>query len=445
LVTGVAFWLAYAARFGSFDITGSEPWHRTDHVILAVSLIGGWIAALWLGRMYRFDQLITRRALLPRIALLAPAVGVAVAAVLFLAQAKLASRLVFGYGLLFATVGTWLVRKLVLAVRRTIFRRTGLSVLIVGAGPLARELAEFLAAHPETGYRLIGHLARPGEDAELEVIGTTEDLPQVLDREVIDQVVIAAPLTEVGSSEAIIQTCDEVGVDVSLAATGLGPRVTSVSIDELGGTQLLRLASSPQFRAAMVGKRIFDIVAASILAILASPLMLLTAVTVKLTSRGPILFVQDRVGLNGRHFRFLKFRTMVDGAHAQKDALASEVPGPVFKMKRDPRTTSIGGLLRRYSIDELPQLFNVLAGQMSLVGPRPPLPDEVSRYDRWQLRRLSVKPGITCTWQVSGRSEIPFEDWMKLDLAYIDNWSPWLDLKILARTIPAVLSRRGAS
>ena len=188
LITGVAFWLAYALRFGSFDVTGAEAFHRTDHVVLAVALIAGWVAALWLGRMYRFDQLIARRAVLPRIALLAPAVGIAVAAVLFLAQAKLASRLVFGYGLVFATVGTWLVRVLVLAVRRSIFRRSGLSALIVGAGPLARELAEFLDAHPETGYRLVGHLARPTEEPELEVIGTTDQLSEVLDREVIDQV-----------------------------------------------------------------------------------------------------------------------------------------------------------------------------------------------------------------------------------------------------------------
>ncbi len=445
LLIATALVVAYWLRFGEFETLFEFGPHRKDHVILAAASAFAWISALWLSRLYRLDLLITRRLLLPRIVVLAPAVGVAVAAALFLFQAKFASRLVFGYSLAGAAIGTWLCRRTVLGIRRHLSKRPGLGVVIVGAGELGRELGEYLGASPELGYRLVGHIARRNQEALVPIIGTEDDLADVLDREIVDQVVIAAPITEIGNAERIIQTCDEIGIDVSVAAVGLGPRVASVSVDELGGTQLLRLASSPQFRAAMVGKRIFDVIAASVLLVLAVPVLIISALLVKFGSRGPVLFIQDRVGLNGRTFPFLKFRTMVDGAHELRENLQSDVAGPAFKMRRDPRVTRIGGFLRRYSVDELPQLLNVIAGNMSLVGPRPPLPEEVAKYDRWQLRRLSVRPGITCTWQVSGRSEIGFEEWMKLDLAYIDNWSPWLDLKILARTLPAVLSRRGAA
>jgi lipopolysaccharide/colanic/teichoic acid biosynthesis glycosyltransferase len=174
--------------------------------------------------------------------------------------------------------------------------------------------------------------------------------------------------------------------------------------------------------------------------------MLLSALAIRLTSAGPVLFRQERVGLNGRRFSLYKFRTMIVDAERQRDALLSlnEMDGPVFKISRDPRVTPVGAFLRRSSLDELPQLFNVLWGQMSLVGPRPPIPSEVRQYEAWQRRRLSMKPGITCLWQVNGRNKIGFRQWMAMDLEYIDKWSLGLDLKILAQTIPAVLKREGA-
>ena len=196
----------------------------------------------------------------------------------------------------------------------------------------------------------------------------------------------------------------------------------------------------------MLVKRVMDVFLALLLTVVFSPVMLLTAILIKLTSPGPVLFKQERCGLNGRPFMMDKFRSMVDNAEQLRFELESlnEMDGPVFKSSRDPRVTAIGKLIRRFSIDEFPQLYNVLRGDMSLVGPRPPLPQEVSKYKRWQRRRLSMKPGITCLWQISGRNEVSFEDWMKLDLAYIDNWSLLLDLKILLRTVPAVLFGRGA-
>jgi lipopolysaccharide/colanic/teichoic acid biosynthesis glycosyltransferase len=177
------------------------------------------------------------------------------------------------------------------------------------------------------------------------------------------------------------------------------------------------------------------------------PIVAGVALTIKLSSRGAVLFRQTRCGLNGRRFTLYKFRTMVEDAEGRRHELAhlNEMDGPVFKLRADPRVTSLGRLLRRFSLDELPQLWNVLIGSMSLVGPRPAIPEEVAQYERWQRRRLSMRPGLTCLWQISGRNEVDFERWIELDLEYIDSWSPMLDLKILVRTVPVVLSGRGAS
>jgi exopolysaccharide biosynthesis polyprenyl glycosylphosphotransferase len=197
----------------------------------------------------------------------------------------------------------------------------------------------------------------------------------------------------------------------------------------------------------MALKRGFDILSSGMALWVLAPLLVMVAMLVKLTSRGPVLFRQTRVGLHGRPFRMLKFRTMVENAEALKAQLASvnEMDGPVFKMKKDPRITPIGRFLRKFSIDELPQLINVLRGDMSVVGPRPPVPSEVARYEPWQRRRLSVRPGLTCIWQVSGRNEISFEQWMYMDLQYIDNWSFLKDVSLILKTLPVVVTGRGAS
>jgi len=193
-------------------------------------------------------------------------------------------------------------------------------------------------------------------------------------------------------------------------------------------------------------KRVVDIVLSIFFLIVLSPVLIVAAIAVKLTSPGPLLYVQDRVGKNGKTFRFAKFRSMRDGAHTELDDLRhlNEVDGPVFKIREDPRITPVGRFMRKYSIDELPQLFHVLTGGMSLVGPRPPIPAEVATYDEWHRQRLLTKPGITCIWQVSGRSDLDFETWVELDVEYIRTWKPSLDFLILLKTLPAVISARGA-
>jgi lipopolysaccharide/colanic/teichoic acid biosynthesis glycosyltransferase len=200
------------------------------------------------------------------------------------------------------------------------------------------------------------------------------------------------------------------------------------------------------FRSLPLWKRAADIAGAGLFLLLHSPLYLLIAVLIKLTSRGPVLFRQTRVGLGGRHFSMYKFRTMVENAEALKDTLQhrNEQEGPVFKIRNDPRVTPLGRFLRKFSLDEFPQMWNVLVGDMSLVGPRPPLPKEVADYEPWQLGRLYVTPGLTCLWQVSGRSKVSFTQWMRLDLRYVARRSPWLDARLLAETVPAIVSGRGA-
>jgi exopolysaccharide biosynthesis polyprenyl glycosylphosphotransferase len=242
--------------------------------------------------------------------------------------------------------------------------------------------------------------------------------------------------------------CERFGIPFALPAAGFRfsraePQHKSATVDGYIHYQTVR--AKPVQRAI---KRAIDIVVSASALALLSPLLLTVAVLVKLTSRGDVLFRQVRVGQHGRPFHMLKFRSMVINAEelkAKLQAMNEHKQGPVFKMTRDPRITGIGRFIRKYSIDELPQLLNVLRGEMSLVGPRPPIPQEVAKYEAWQRRRLSVRPGLTCVWQVSGRNEISFEEWMYLDMQYIDHWSLQRDLELIAKTVPVVLTGRGAS
>ena len=222
---------------------------------------------------------------------------------------------------------------------------------------------------------------------------------------------------------------------------------SEISLEQLGRYSMLTFSSTPENEYLLSLKRAIDLVLALVLLVLASPVMIAAAILIRLTSPGPVIYRQWRCGLNGRQFWLYKFRSMYVGSEQDQHLLAhlNEKDGPVFKIARDPRATWVGRLLRKTSLDELPQLFNILRGDMSFVGPRPPLPQEVAQYETWQRRRLRMKPGLTCLWALEGRNELNFARWMKLDMEYIDNWSLALDFKILLRTIPRVLSGRGAS
>jgi exopolysaccharide biosynthesis polyprenyl glycosylphosphotransferase len=261
-------------------------------------------------------------------------------------------------------------------------------------------------------------------------------------------VIFSAKHTYFEQVEYVIRACELEGVEVWLVADFFATQISRTSFDELLDRPLLVFRTTPEASWQSVLKHVMDLLGAFILLMVLSPLFLLIAMAIKLTSPGPVFFNQQRSGQNGAPFTLYKFRTMISNAEQFKHELEAmnEMSGPVFKVTNDPRITRMGKWLRRYSLDELPQLFNVLRGEMSLVGPRPLPVDEVKRFsDLAHRRRLSVKPGLTCLWQISGRNQITdFKDWVRLDLEYIDNWSLWLDLKILLRTIPAVFAATGA-
>jgi exopolysaccharide biosynthesis polyprenyl glycosylphosphotransferase len=294
---------------------------------------------------------------------------------------------------------------------------------------------------------------RPEENieiiAELNLTDTTvEQLVQLLHEYSVNGVILSAKHAYFEQVEQAIHACELEGVEAWLIADFFKTQISRTSFDDFYGQPVMVFRTTPDNSWQSALKRPFDIIGSAAVLSVLSPFYLVVALLIKFTSPGPVLFRQQRSGLNGRPFTIYKFRTMATDAEARKQELASrnEMRGPVFKITNDPRVTPIGRFLRRYSIDEFPQFFNVLRGEMSLVGPRPLPVDEVKRFDDFShRRRLSVKPGLTCTWQISGRNNvIDFNDWVRLDLEYIDNWSLWLDMKIICRTVPAVLGGVGA-
>jgi exopolysaccharide biosynthesis polyprenyl glycosylphosphotransferase len=272
-----------------------------------------------------------------------------------------------------------------------------------------------------------------------------EQLPALLQKQVIDEVIFRVNSDHLSSLEEIFLLCDEEGVRTRVAIDFF-PHVNShMSLDRFGTAPLLTFSAAPDDDLRLVVKRAVDIVVSALGLIILSPVLLIVAIAIRVSSPGPIIFKQRRSGLNGRHFMFYKFRSMVENAEELKADLAHlNQKTTAFKISDDPRLTPIGRWLRKFSIDELPQLFNVLRGDMSLVGPRPAVPTEVAHYERWQRRRLRMRPGLTCIWATRGRDKLDFDTWMRMDMEYIDNWSLLLDWKIILKSIPQVLTGRGA-
>jgi exopolysaccharide biosynthesis polyprenyl glycosylphosphotransferase len=336
-------------------------------------------------------------------------------------------------------------------------RRRGHNVktlLLVGGGARGRRFAAQINLRQDLGYRLLGYVDNDRTFAGQAIegspwIGTIEELPHIITNEVIDEVAIALPIkSQYSQIEAAVMLLEEQGITTHLLSDLFPQKLARSQSTDLDGLPLVSLHSAPLFSWRTEAKRIFDFAAATLLLLIAGPALALVAIIIKLESKGPIFFVQERVGLNKRRFRMLKFRTMQRDAEARMSEIEhlNEKTGPIFKIRNDPRVTSVGRWLRRTSIDELPQLVNVLLGDMSIVGPRPLSVRDATRMElAWQKRRFSVKPGLTCLWQVSGRSNLSFDQWMQLDLEYIDRWSLGLDASILLRTIPAIVLARGAS
>jgi len=327
-------------------------------------------------------------------------------------------------------------------------------VVIVGTNKRALNIARKIESLPKLGYRVLGFIDNSWRGNELisnssrKVISTIDEFPEFLRHNTVDEVIIGLPLGSFYHEIAqIVTCCEEQGVTVRVYPDFFDLKIASPRIDFFDEDAFITLGSTLVSERRIL-KRAFDIVLSALLLIILSPVLLITAVLIKITSPGPVFFIQERVGQQKRLFKIYKFRTMSTDAESRQAELEklNEAAGPVFKIKSDPRITPIGKFLRKTSIDELPQLINVLIGDMSLVGPRPlPVRDYRGFDVDWHRRRFSVRPGITCLWQVSGRSNITFDKWMELDMNYIDKWSLLLDFKILLATIPAVLKGSGAS
>ena len=326
------------------------------------------------------------------------------------------------------------------------------NLLIIGTGESAERYIKIVKDHEEWGFRILGIVDEDRSKIGTEllgckIIGSVKDVPDIVHNSVVDEVVFIVPRLWLGKMEDVMQFCETEGIKISVSMDYFNLKLSKVKQTELSGFPLLTFDSAPNKLWPLLAKRVLDIVISGTLLVILAPVFLVIAILIKLTSKGPVFFRQERCSFSGRRFTLYKFRTMVDGAESRISELLlkNEMKGPAFKFENDPRITKIGKFLRVSSIDELPQLWNVLLGDMSLVGPRPPLPAEVKMYEPWHRRRLSMRPGITCLWQVSGRNKITdFDEWAKLDLEYIDKWSLWLDTRILLKTVPVVLLGIGA-
>jgi len=346
------------------------------------------------------------------------------------------------------------------------------NILVVGTGEPARKLYLELVKHAELGLKVVGFVSLDGAgekvklltgncsscaesgnsssavyDLSARIVADRHSFEGALKRHAVDEVLFSDVTSDFRAVEDLAEIAVDEGVRVTLAADLFSLNFRYSDVGYLGTVPLIHYHTSPVESWPLIAKRLTDIALSSVVLLAITPLLIAVSVAIKFSSPGPVLFKQKRVGLNGRTFTLLKFRSMVENAEKMLPDLRAfnEMEGPAFKLRNDPRVTRIGRLMRRFSVDELPQLLNVLRGDMSLVGPRPPLPEEVHLYRRKHRRRLSMRPGITCTWQVSGRNDIPdFNKWAELDLQYIDNWSLLSDFRLLVRTIPAVFFGSGA-
>jgi exopolysaccharide biosynthesis polyprenyl glycosylphosphotransferase len=435
-------------RFGDDWLTVWRPLLEQP-ALIAIGYALAWVAILWLHGLYRPRARWTIRSEALSIARATVVLGLITGTVLFAFRLPDVSRLF----LLILFPSQWLITLATRIAMRLVFERLRARgynqryVVVVGSNDRAKAFAAKLEDHRELGLRIIGFLDdEPPSDLPVKwrYLGTIDRIEDLLHSQVIDEVALCLPFTEWDRMNALAHLCEEEGKIVRVPVEMLDRVFATGRFEDLDGTPVYSLVSGPDRAMALVVKRAFDIVVAGLAMTVGLPLLLGIGLMIRLRDGSPVLFRQTRIGLHGRRFGMLKYRTMtVDAEERLEELLAnSEVNGAAFKMSNDPRVTNTGRFLRRTSLDELPQLWNVLRGDMSLVGPRPALPREVETYDLWHRRRLSMKPGITGLWQVSARRSPDFDQWAQLDLSYIDRWSLWLDLQILARTLPAVFEGR---
>jgi len=442
----------YSFRFGpTFGGTANVSATQPDQNLILAVFVGMWIAVLWTQGLYRARERWTRRgeiATVLRATLLQLTLTLSALYVFKLPDVSRLLLVVVFPALAVATIGIRIATRQLLVFLRDHGRNVRY-MLVVGANARAKAFADLVECHAELGLVVIGHVKADASDSgvvlDRPLLGMLYDLEQILHSEIVDEVAICLPFSMEELIEQAVYLCEQEGKTVRIPVAPVERMLSTGRLESIDGIGVYSLASGPDRALGLLLKRVVDIVGATILMVAVSPVMAALAIAIKRDSEGPVLFRQERVGLHGRAFMLVKFRSMCMDAEDQLDDLREDnvINGHAFKLDNDPRTTGIGRFLRRSSLDELPQLWNVLRGQMSLVGPRPPLPREVANYDAWHRRRLSMKPGITGLWQVGSRHNPEFDQWVEQDLDYIDSWSLWLDFKIIARTLPAVLSGTG--
>jgi exopolysaccharide biosynthesis polyprenyl glycosylphosphotransferase len=456
VVVALAFYLAYFIRL---TVPGLKPF-RVDQVtwkILVSALVIWWFAGLVVGAYRRIEIHDFTRVAANTLKHTVVAVSF-MGAWIFLLKDDISRAFILIFG---ATTPVLLVLYRFAGRRLQNLLRQDLDgqchYVIVGTSPPAVEMARMVESGEDLGNRIVAFLrGQPVDDGAMFQDGALRrayplknlaTLPKMLQDHVVDEVIFAVDKQELEQMEELFLSCEEEGVKTRVLVNFFPRLHSDVYLEKLQSVPLLTFGAAPENEYLLFLKRIFDVMFSALLLVLLSPFFLLVAILVKLTSEGPVFYSQIRCGLNGRRFRLYKFRSMFKDAEQRRAEVEhlNELDGPAFKISRDPRTTPLGRYLRRMSIDEWPQLYNILKGEMSFVGPRPPIPEEVERYERWQRRRLRMKPGLTCLWALEGRSQLDFRSWMRLDLDYIERWSLMLDFKILCRTIPRVLSGRGAS
>jgi len=466
---GLVVSLAYLIAFFLRKLVGptlSVPWFSPlSHIVLDTNItlqqyIGYLIVAaplwcwmLYINGMYRSLRTLSYVRVFWIICKAAFMAFLGFGTFLFVLKASSTSRLFF---FLFAGMSFLLIllEKTALYTLMHYYRRRGRNhrrLLIVGTGRRAAQFISRIKRHPEWGFQILGAIDdEPGRGIKkvdgVDLIGSLSDIPRILHTEAIDEVVFVVPRSRLSHLEGALHDCETEGVVTTITVDLFDMRIAKSAVSVIDGIPLLRFHTTKINERQLFIKRAIDIGISGLVIVLLGPILVLIAALIKITSPGPVFFKQLRLGLHGRKFILYKFRTMREGAHdvLSKVNDVSEMDTPEFKAKKIKWFTPVGRILRKFSLDELPQVFNVFVGHMSLIGPRPTVPDEVDKYKAWQRRRLSMKPGITCLWQVNGRNNIGFEDWMKLDLEYVDNWSLWLDFKILAKTVPVVLFGIGA-
>jgi exopolysaccharide biosynthesis polyprenyl glycosylphosphotransferase len=456
LLINAAFTLGYLLRyqvqlFRDVDPVNFVPYSAygwlqvgyTAMLVLTLGVEGAWTwrrGASWLDEVYTVINGTTT--------------GMAVTLVLIFGIRPLAfSRLLFLYVSVLTVMflsAHRLIRRIVQARRR----RRGIGVdrvLIVGAGEIGMAVMRTLVARPDLGYQLVGYVEPDPTQAgdtigPFRKLGELDALPEMLVAEAVDEVIITLPANHRQRIQKIIRQCQQAAVRPRIVPDFYQLSLNQVDMDLLAGIPLIGVRELSLGHGARAVKRAIDVVGAVVGLIVFAPVMAIVALAIRLESPGPVLFRQERLGEDEHPFRVVKFRSMRQGAEKELSALMdrNEADGPLFKMRDDPRLTSVGRWIRRTSLDELPQFVNVLRGELSLVGPRPPLASEVALYETWQRKRLAIKPGVTGLWQVSGRSDLTFDEMCLLDIYYIENWSLWLDLRIILRTIPQFLMSRGA-